>query len=114
MITGPKHVRCVCDHQPLFCSVACSMTIMLHLWFLQKILQNSPPVGAARADPVEGVDSPHRVVGNNFVHRVSVDNSLFPAKHAAGLCPLDNSASWFPAANVAWPLGWDFPSKLYV
>lgn len=39
---------------------------------------------------------------------------MFPVKHAAGLCPLGNSALWFPAANVAWPLGWEFPSKLYV
>lgn len=88
MITGPKHVRRVCDRQLLFCSIACSMIIMLHLWFLQKILQNSPPVGAVRADPVEGVDSPHRVVGNNFVHRVSVDNGFCFLQNMLQVCVL--------------------------
>lgn len=46
--------------------------IMLHLWSLKKILQNS-----AHAALVEGVAFPHRVVGNSFVHRVPVDNSLY-------------------------------------
>lgn len=61
------------------------MIIVLHLWSLQKILQKTPHISAA---PVDGVNSPHRVVGNSFVHRVPVDNSLCFLQNIMQVCVL--------------------------